>query len=514
MRHLIKKQILLLRIDSGLDAFGLQQTASSFYWGEMLPVLERLFDELSSEDECIRLDRLEIDLGRVTVDELREKGMRAVLYDLLLRQLQEAVQGRSDGGEVEVVRESTAQRTLRHWWYYMEHGRLSWGQAPPADKWYREVLELFSVDYAAVSRLRMAIQTDGVVLRRIAAQHGDVFLETLVGILVAEKQAGLASGVEAILRITVLLEEWYAKTATAPGPVGKRLTAGIRQRLRAWERRHREYLSSPGYRRKDYIWRQVLRRAALEPAALRMNRGGAIDVVVRWLLDEDDVLSRFLKKEGGLAEPDRSLLSNTPLKKGRRKPEADDGGPDGEIRIEAEAVVGTEGQKEAEEGIYLPHAGLILLHPFLATLFSRLGLCESGQFLSEAAQEKAIFLLHFLVTGRREAQEYELVLPKLLCGWGEGIPLPGRIEARKEDYEEVEELLQMVLARWEKLQGTSVEGLRESFLRRPGKLFRRNERLILQVEGHAIDVLLDYLPWGLGVVKLPWLKELIYVEWR
>jgi hypothetical protein len=514
MRHLIKKQLLLLRTAPGLDAFGLQQMASSFYWGEMLPVLERLFDELSSEGECIRLDRLEIDLGTVTMHELREKRMSAVLYDLLRRQLQEAVQGGSDDRKVRVVRESAAEQTLRHWWYYMEHGRLFWGQTPPTDQWYREVLELFSVDHAAVSRLRGAIQSDGVVLRRVIAQHSDVFLETLAGILVAEKQAGLASGVEAILRMTVLLEEWYAKAATAPGLGGKRLVAGVRQRLRMWERRHRDHLSLPGYRRKAYIWRLVLRQAALEPAALRMTRGGAIDVVVRWLLDEDDVLSRFLKKQGGLAGSERSLLPDAPVKKGRRKPGARDGRPGDEIRVEADAVVVSEGEKEKEEGIYLPHAGLILLHPFLATFFSRQGMCVSGQFLSEAAREKAIFLLHFLATGSREAQEYELVLPKLLCGWDDGIPLPRRIEAGKEDYEEAEELLQMVLARWEKLQGTSVEGLRESFLQRPGKLFRRNERMILQVEGHTIDILLDYLPWGLSIVKLPWLKELIYVEWR
>jgi hypothetical protein len=38
--------------------------------------------------------------------------------------------------------------------------------------------------------------------------------------------------------------------------------------------------------------------------------------------------------------------------------------------------------------------------------------------------------------------------------------------------------------------------------------------LRLQVEGKALDILLDYLPWTLSIVKLPWMKKLLHIEWR
>jgi hypothetical protein len=35
----------------------------------------------------------------------------------------------------------------------------------------------------------------------------------------------------------------------------------------------------------------------------------------------------------------------------------------------------------------------------------------------------------------------------------------------------------------------------------------------LQVEQKAIDILLGSLPWGLNVVKLPWMESMLMVEW-
>jgi hypothetical protein len=37
---------------------------------------------------------------------------------------------------------------------------------------------------------------------------------------------------------------------------------------------------------------------------------------------------------------------------------------------------------------------------------------------------------------------------------------------------------------------------------------------MLQVEQKAVDVLLNTLPWGIGVIKLPWMKEILHTEWN
>ena len=60
----------------------------------------------------------------------------------------------------------------------------------------------------------------------------------------------------------------------------------------------------------------------------------------------------------------------------------------------------------------------------------------------------------------------------------------------------------------------SIEGLRGTFLVRPGKLFRRDSGDdVLQVEGRSFDILLDRLPWGIGTIQLPWMKRILWVEW-
>jgi hypothetical protein len=518
MRHCIKKQVLLLQIASGLDAFSVQQAVSSCYWEEILPALEKVFDELSSEGECIRLDRLEIDLGKIAAGDLRSVGTRDMLYTLVRRQLQEALDQEDRDKRGVYFRASAPERALWEWWHYMEHGRLHWGQVSPTEEWYCAVLERLSVDYAAAGRLRGSIKKEGRLLQRIAAQHGDGFLETLVGILVAEKQRGLEALVADVVRVTELLEMlWREVRDVGDGRRKGWIGAILAKQLRSWQAGRRDFLSLAGYRRKEAVWRLVLRWAAeggLSPGS------GAGKRLVDWLLGGDGVLIGRLKKEGAALGPEMLLLLDEAGKKDRRPktegkdPEAREvTAPDGPA-IEPLPVEAFTREDVDTEGMYLSHAGVILLHPFLATCFSRLHWWEDGQFADVAVREKAVFLVHYLATGRAEAPEYELVLPKVLCGYSPEAALPERVELTPAEYGEAEELLEMVLVRWEKLQGSSVTGLRESFLQRGGKLFRRNERLILQVEQHAIDVLLDYMPWNLGLVKLPWLRETIYVEWR
>lgn len=519
-------------MDPGLDAFGLQQAASKYYWDVVLPVLERLFDELAGDGQVIRLDRIELDLGTMTESSLRGGGMRDELYTLLHAQLQDLLVKQEQGKAVLFRRETAEAHALRQWWYYMEHGRLQWNQQGITEDWHSEVLEQFAVDYGEVSRLRKEMKKGSVVLRRIVAQHRNPFLETLTGILVAERQAGLAAFIETLLLLTVWMEE-RIRGAGSPvrygdGPKGARRRSLLRRSLTRWELAHRGFLSLSEPKRKEAIWEMILRQAATVGPALRA--GGGVRMLVQWFVGDDQILLRWLHDERSSLPAAVSQLippilprAERPGKKTSKPPR--EKSAEGEIpndeRTEpltmkensVEEIRFTEGDFD-EEGIYVTYAGMILLHPFLSTCFSRLQWWVDGEFKDAECRQKAVFLLHYLATGRKEAEEYELVLPKLLCGYSPETTMPVSVGLAAEEYEEAEELLKMVLMRWEKLQGTSPEGLREGFLQRGGKLFRRNDRLTLMVESHAIDVLLDYLPWNISLVKLPWLDSLLFVEWR
>src|SRR4051812_28871811 len=158
-------------------------------------------------------------------------------------------------------------------------------------------------------------------------------------------------------------------------------------------------------------------------------------------------------------------------------------------------------------------AGLVLLHPFLPRLFESVGLLRDGD-VPWTELPRAAALLHWLATGRHEAHEFEIGFIKVLLGRRPEEPLlvdGDRLTAA--DREEGEALLQAAIQHWRALKGTTPAGLRASFLQRGGLLREDDAGWRLHVEPAAFDLLLDHLPWGIGVIKLPWTTRPIFIEW-
>lgn len=167
-----------------------------------------------------------------------------------------------------------------------------------------------------------------------------------------------------------------------------------------------------------------------------------------------------------------------------------------------------------DDAIYVVLAGIVLLHPFLARFFGTLGLVEEGGvFVSFAAQERALHLLHFLATGKEEPEEHETLLLKLLCGLPGTLPIARRVALSELERSECDNLLNAVISHWSKLGNSSVGALRETFLQREGKLERLEVGWRLTVEQRSLDILLGWLPWGLSIVRLPWMAQPLWVDW-
>lgn len=167
-----------------------------------------------------------------------------------------------------------------------------------------------------------------------------------------------------------------------------------------------------------------------------------------------------------------------------------------------------------DETIYIRNAGLVLLHPFLPALFSHLKLIEENTWIDEASVYRAVMAMQFMITDKDETEESDLILNKILCGIAIDKVVPTTSKFDKATKTECGNLLNAVLGHWKVLKSTSTAGLRETFLQRNGKLSRVADGWLLQVEQKAIDVLLDHLPWGIGIIKLQWMNEMLVVEWR
>ena len=168
-------------------------------------------------------------------------------------------------------------------------------------------------------------------------------------------------------------------------------------------------------------------------------------------------------------------------------------------------------QPKEEEEYFVHNSGLILLAPFLPRFFAELYSPEQQQ-LSDPVL--AVGLLHYLAYGQLPSSEQELVLNKLLCGLPLTVALDlpsGFTDAQRE---EADTLLNAVILHWSALKAVSVTWLQHVFIQRPGILRRSNGHWLLRVESRPPDVLLSKLPWGISTVKLPWVENILTIDWH
>lgn len=184
-----------------------------------------------------------------------------------------------------------------------------------------------------------------------------------------------------------------------------------------------------------------------------------------------------------------------------------------EVESEFEEDQSDFSQKESPpEGLYINNAGLVLMHPFLLPLFQELKLCNHQGFYNNHLRNRAAHILQTLVGF--DAGNYKgLAFNKVLCGIEITDVLHGQFRISRKVRNECNQVLNSVIRNWSILKSTSIEGLQEGFLQREGILEFKDHRYKLIVERKSQDILLEHLPWQIGVIKLPWNKHLIMVDW-
>lgn len=165
------------------------------------------------------------------------------------------------------------------------------------------------------------------------------------------------------------------------------------------------------------------------------------------------------------------------------------------------------------KAVYVQNAGMILAHPFLPQLFTITGCLNERKQLMPDKLQKAIQLLHYLATGEEADREFNLTFEKYLCGLPLETPLTQLTEIGLADKQECDEVLRSMVSFWPALKNTSPDGLRQMFFHRNGKLDLHKSPHKLYIERKAQDVLLDNLQWNISIVKLPWMDDLLFVEW-
>ncbi|UTX50123.1 contractile injection system tape measure protein [Chryseobacterium sp. MA9] len=164
------------------------------------------------------------------------------------------------------------------------------------------------------------------------------------------------------------------------------------------------------------------------------------------------------------------------------------------------------------EGQYIQNAGLILIHPFIKTLFEHCELLDpKTQQLIDP--ELCAHLLHYIATGKINSPEYDMIFEKFLCNIPIHQPINRHIKLSRKHKSQAKNVIESVQHNWAPMKKSSAALLQNEFFQRPGKLVITDSDYTLIVERKTQDILLEKLSWGIGLVKLPWQKKFIFVNW-
>jgi hypothetical protein len=476
---MIRRQVLEVAVN-GTEAEGLalQRKLVGLCRDWLAPALEEAFARASPVGEHWSIDRLEIDAGRFTLD-LPERDFVSAVQSAVEKQIRDHAPGgvtrtrreRSDApgppigpGLLPVAppdeqdgagfqRRTEAQAAQDAFVHFLATGMLPWWFRLPPDMTLEAVLSAtWEGEGIAAFAVAYTIQASSTARLRLVRQFSAPFLATL-------------------------LQKLSPQTAQATQIIADQL------------------MQQPD------MFGQQLWLAAFEAAVSHRP------VSVETLLAD---LSRLAPAEVWRPSVPKAAPGN---KSGSQAASAHPSLsiPQTLIRADRHPLADPVPRIDLDEGVFVDCAGLVLLHPFLPAILERLGMARAGRLI---LPDRALALLHGLATGQTCAPEYALVLPKLLCGLPLDEPVGAPVTLTENEIAEAGNLLGAVIGHWAALGETSPDALRGTFLMRPGKLSRRGDDDLLQVEQQSFDVLLDRLPWGIGMVQLPWMARMLWVEWR
>lgn len=92
-------------------------------------------------------------------------------------------------------------------------------------------------------------------------------------------------------------------------------------------------------------------------------------------------------------------------------------------------------------------------------------------------------------------------------------PIATDIVLSEREKEATNKLIASAIKNWSALKSTSVDGYREAFIQREGKLTYTQEGWKLFVPPKTYDILLNYLPYGISLIRQSWMTENLWVEW-
>ncbi|HMR39469.1 MAG TPA: contractile injection system tape measure protein [Ignavibacteria bacterium] len=465
-RHIIEKQFVELNLINSANAFEIRNELEYICKNELLPQIEKMFDKLIPENKILRLDNLEINAGTIASDNWKNDLLEIVIREISVKIEELKTEERYSAEETNtfIRSENNAQNIF---FYFLENGTLPWHSGISSRAELNSLTgELMRTgDENFLNKMKDLLRDKSNSLNRLIHQTDENELKRISGLL--------------------FNEEYQSRILSMLNSALVNLNINYSQRkeilYRSWFEIHLG--NYHGMTESELL----LKTSLLISGSLHLEKGA--EMKGSFINNLTDQL-----KNKKYSEDILKSIKEFPVK---------------EIKISGSG----KGLNTGYE-FYINNSGLILIHPFLLKLFENAGYAENNKWISKELQQRAIALTQYIVTGNEEYPEFLLMLNKVMCGYEIPESLPSDIELSEFEKNEADDLLNSVTGHWKALRNTSVNGLRETFLMRNGKLTEDNNGWLLQVEDKTVDILLNKIPWGVSMIKLPWMDKILRVEWN
>ncbi|MBD2700760.1 hypothetical protein IC229_08935 [Spirosoma sp. BT702] len=530
-RHIIQRQTVL--VDQPSLAFGVQERLSAYCRYQLPGLLESLFDRVADEHTVIRLDTLDIDVGSLPMVDF-ENQLTQQISQQLEQELNRILHNpQASDGRVE--RYSQADVIGRQFYFFLQHGYLPpWANTTAIEQISDWLIRAEAAPFRA--KLVALLRHQPTALSRLIAHCSD---EALISLCTTPTGWSGKPGhlfdclhreINQLPRYVIRACYWHAVFGKLEGsgdPTDARVLMHFYESL---------YVASATTLVSATLSTVPLLRSFFQKLQKSVRQGtqGMPDAERSRFIDSlQQLVNQTNGPRNSTEEYDTTSFSGKPLTKDLQSDQpstisADQVNKDSLINRNSPTEIDSDNRNVVPkpttnwpqtkplidgEEIYVPLAGIVLLHPFLSILFTEHNLIHNKAWVSSEASVKGTQLLTYLATGTDRCPEYKLPLVKLLCGLPFDTFVSPEIMLTEAEKLSAVEVLEAIISHWQALGTTSPAGLRESFLQREGKLTAVESGWRLTVERKTIDILLNRLPWGLSMIKLPWMSDLLFVDW-
>lgn len=538
--HIIHRVNLEIEVPNMRLANQLKDDALRLLYNEILPKLEKYMDTLVPVDEHVQFNQLNINLENISEEHFEKEFTRLIIQvfnEKTEKVVVPTILPKDQINEEEVVKYTKGQLALESFLFFLETGRLPWWSEKSGELLHEQNLSkvLFNSSSEFAERLLSLISYNTFALERLLNQFSIQFIFQNI-FQSASVQKGFA--IELLPgRIIILLQNFIERKKS------EGLTLSYSQQIFI-KRIIRQIINNEGVFSEQKLL-NFFDELSAEVSLLNPKDRSDLELLLNEIRQENKSAA-LKKRQDSVVQEVETVAENIQKEttsstfKDQQVSDLLEAEADSEIiqkeinstnqfnqivsdfqetetvtrKIQKEISKKFTNSEKEEDGIFMDNAGLVLLHPFFESFFTNFELLIEGQFKNIESQTLAVHLLHYLATKEELAAEYELVMEKFLCSWDPDLPIDREVTLSKQMKDESETLLKAAIKHWSALKNTSPDGLREGFIQREGKLILNDFQDRLIVESKAQDVLLSYLPWGYGIIKLPWKEMPFYVEWQ